>query len=123
MEDEGSFTLKAGGEEWECNRDNTSLFTFMGKVTLRGMELDAENFNHVFHVYGEDDEGNSLGLYIFQHNPGFLALYNFLLRNSYPAHLNLREVAQCDQDAWENSTFKDLADYPPEWGNEAGNES
>lgn len=113
-EEVNEFTMRAGGQEWECNKDNTSLFTFAGKTVIRGMEVPAEQLDHVFRAEEENDDGTITGMYVFRSNPGFLALANFLIQNNFPAHLNIRQVAECDKDAWEQSNFKDLTDYIPD---------
>lgn len=93
---EPSITLRVGNGEIEVTRDNTTLFTFLGRV---GINLSM--YDHVFITRGDaDEEGTTNGMYIFRANSGFDALEEYLITYDYPALLNMREVPQCDQDAF-----------------------
>lgn len=91
------------GEEIEASRENTALYTFIGKAAL---------YNHVF--VAVDDEN---GIYTFQDSPHFMEMARFAINNEFPLHLNLFEVQDCDREAYEKYigqlTF-DLEDYPPQ---------
>jgi len=110
MEANEGFTLRIGAQEFEATPDNISLFTFLGTVVVRGMDVPAANLNHIFCVQQEVEANRYSGFYIWNTNPGFAALGHFLLEHDYPAHLNQRKVGQCDIDAWEAHTFGDLTD-------------
>jgi len=83
------------GVEFEATRDNTILFTFMGRLAL---------YNHVFFIR---DEEKGQGSYLFNLHPSFNEVSEYMLENNYPAHINMREVAQCDVDAFSSMIHKD----------------
>lgn len=110
MENEPSFIAQfEGGQEIEATRDNTTLFTHIGRLAL---------YDHVFIVL---DEEENRGSYIFQINPAFEGIADFMIANEYPMHLNLREVADCDLEAYDGmikGMVGDIDTLPPEWTNE-----
>ena len=80
------------GREIEANRYNTSVFTFLGNLAVH---------NHIFIVTDENAEEESMtGVYIFADTPGFNKLAHFCVENMFPQHVNLTEVAECDQSAY-----------------------
>lgn len=105
-----SFTLRVGDQEFLANRDNTFLFTFAGHLAC---------YNHVFHVLEEDEEANvNKGVFIFSMNPGWQELTDYMFEQSYPMHLNMREVSPNDRDAFDRTMLADLREMdglPPEW--------
>lgn len=98
---------------------NGTLFTFVGKTALSdGIEVDSDNLNHVFVAYERDEDDSVFGTYIFSHNQAYAALSKYMFENGFPVHLNLRQVAQCDIDAYEGALqkeFGDLDSFPDEW--------
>ena len=93
--------LNLGGEPFEMTPDNASLFTFVGQGAL---------YNHVFLQQEELEENRVRGTYVFSTSQSFQPLMNFMLEQGYPMHLNLRQVAQCDQDAYEQVIAQQLDD-------------
>lgn len=108
-EDEAKMVLNlANGEEFEANRHNTSLFNFIGDLATR---------NHVFVVMGDDD-GIPTGAYIFQHNEVYPRIVEHMIEHNYPLHLNMTEVAECDEDAFQKSLdqiAEGSFDLPEDW--------
>lgn len=96
------------GTEIEATPDNTSLFMFVGRLAC---------YNHVFIVMNEEE---SQGAYIFSNSNIFTPIGNHILQHDYPLHTNLREVADCDVDAFNRMVHqeatRDLSDgVPSEW--------
>lgn len=93
-EDELTITFE-DGEKFLMTRENTSLFTFMGNLATR---------NHVFMALGYDeerDEGSCM--YVFSFNPNYAPLAKFLAQHNFPAHLNLTEVSDTDERAFQQA--------------------
>lgn len=111
MENEPSINLGINGESYEARRDNTTLFTFLGKV---GINLSM--YNHIFYRTKEED-GTASGFYIWDHNPVFNELAQFMIDNGYPAYLNMPKVPQCDLDAFDRTmeASSDFDTLPSEW--------
>lgn len=106
-EQEPSFSFEMPNHgEFEATRDNTILYKHMGRLAM---------YDHVFFIR-EPEAGR--GTYLFSMHPNFDAVAEFLIEKQYPAHLNLREAAQCDMDAFDAMVHKDatleLADGVPE---------
>lgn len=102
--------LNLNGEKFEATRDNTTLFQFFGRLAI---------YNHIFLEMGEDEKA-PFGAYIFSDHPTYPDLEELIVAHEFPQHLALREVGQCDVDAWERHTFDDVrsADtFPAEWLN------
>lgn len=106
MNDDPILELTIGGEQFEMNRRNAFLFTFIGNLAVH---------DHVF-VLTHPEE--STGSFIFRHNEAFESLAKYMVENLFTAHINMQAVAQCDMDAWENSVFNDLKNtdsFPDDW--------
>lgn len=118
-EDEPYARLEMNGGEVLMTPDNGYLFTFVGKTALSdGTILDSSALNHVFVRYNTAEDGREIGSYIFSHNQAFQALADYMQENGFTAHVNLREVAECDLDAYENSLAneaRDLDFLPDDW--------
>ena len=96
--------LNLGGNEFESRPDNTTLFTFMGKTALNGIEYDNSRVNHIFFQTGNEDDQTMSGTYIFrtEANAGiFDTILSHITTNDYPMVLNRRDVPQCDWDAFQ----------------------
>lgn len=119
MEDEPVIHIRIDGEETDVTRDNGTLFTFVGKTALSGgFEVDSANMNHVFITDEVNDNGTVSGSYIFAASEAFEAVRDFMMENGYPLHLNLREVAECDVNAYEvflKQQSDDLDTIPEGW--------
>lgn len=105
---EHSFIINFFGEKIEASRDNTSLFTFLGRAA----------FNHVF-VITDQEVGE--GIYIFPFHEGFDEIAERLQAQRYPQHLNMVDVPDCDRIAYEKSVQEELYDldqtdtFPANW--------
>lgn len=89
------------GTDFEMRPDNTSLFTFAGAAAM---------YNHVFLTLEEVEENHMRGTYIFSENSGYVAIATYILEHNYPAHLNMLEAAECDQQAWRDTYMSNLDD-------------
>ncbi len=101
--------IKLDGQDFEMRRDNGMLYTFLGDLAC---------YNHVFLTTGENEQGHQSGTYIFRATPGFNDLMKFMLKNNYPAQLNMPRVPECDQQAFDRCYFRDvreLESYPENW--------
>jgi hypothetical protein len=114
MENEPKDTMdiQLNGEPFEVNRRNTSLFTFIGANACK---------DHVFIVLEDNADGTVEGTHIFEADPNLVDAYTELAghiqEHDYPMHLNLNDVSQIDEDAFEamlSRQFLDLSDYVPE---------
>lgn len=76
---------------FEATPENSTLFTFVGHLASR---------SHVFLLTGEVNNDVMTGSYIFEASGAFDSMHEFMIQNEYPMHLNLREIAQCDEDAY-----------------------
>lgn len=109
--DEPAMYLTFCGEEYEVTRDDAALFMYMGKLAL---------YNHIFIALevDEDDEDAPAEAYIFSMNEQYEAVRDFMMDNDYPMHANLRYVADCDLDAYDEMikrAVKDIDTVPEEW--------
>ena len=110
-EDEPVMNLNTTHGEIEARRDNTTLFTFLGKLAL---------YDHVFIHTGDTEDDVAKGMYIFNQNEVYDQMSEYMWENDYPMHINLPEVAQCDLDAFDNMVHKDVeqdleSGIPEEW--------
>lgn len=97
-------TLTTAQGEFLAHRGNTTLFTHLGRLAL---------YDHVF-CQNEEDKG----FYIFKFVDGYDKLSEYLMENSYPAHVNLVSVADCDIDAYDRAiknSVEDLDYVPDDW--------
>lgn len=88
------------GREFEMRPDNATLYTFLGKTALGGMEFNNESVNHVFLVTGEEENETVTGTYIFATAEVYADLAGFMVENDYPMVLNRRDVPECDMNAY-----------------------
>lgn len=89
-QDRPAMKLSFGSREFEATPDNTSLFQFMGRLAC---------YNHVFMQTNEEDE-EPTGTYVFNQHPVYPQMIEYMIANDYPMHLNLRQVAECDVNAF-----------------------
>lgn len=116
--------LNLGGNEFEARPDNTTLFTFLGRSAIRGVEMDHHRLNHVFFQTGEEDEGTLSGSYVFRTDKNeetFDTIVGHIVEHDYPMMLNRRDVPECDVNAYFNmldlkatEEAGDLGDFLPE---------
>jgi len=106
-EEPGMHLRLSGNAEYRATRDDTSLFTFLGRTA----------FNHIFIHTGSEDNV-MIGAYVFHCHPAYEAMSEYMFANDYPMHLNLPEVAPCDQLAWETMVHEQVEDtdyLPSDW--------
>ena len=108
MEKEPRFKVRFGEEEFEATRDNTSLFRFFGQLAI---------YNHVFII--KDKEKGEVS-YIFDTHPAYDKVTDFMIEKDYPIHMNLREIAKCDSDAYDMMLHEQMSDeledgVPEDW--------
>lgn len=107
-EQEPSFSFEMPNHgEFEATRDNTVLFKHMGRLAI---------YDHVFFIREE----SGMGTYLFSHHPNFEHVSEWLIENEYPVHLNLRRVAECDKEAFENALHREAtleleSGIPDDW--------
>jgi hypothetical protein len=78
------------GEKRRLDRTNSALFTFFGAAASRN------------HVYFQYEDGEDLrGTYIFANAPVFKQIAGFMLQHDFIAHLNMPEVSETDEDAYQ----------------------
>lgn len=110
--EEAKMTLQLNGrEDFEATPENTSLFQFAGQLAC---------YNHVFIQTGEETDEVSMGAYVFNTHPVYHEMVAFMVRHEYPMHLYLREVAECDINAFNNMIAQHASELdngvPEEWG-------
>lgn len=116
--------LRFGEREFETSPENTTLYTFLGKTALHGVEMENSRFNHMFFVTGEESEETVSGSYMFRTEENaetWDTIAQFLADNAYPMILNRRDVPDCDVTAYMNmlenriqADTDDLGDFIPE---------
>lgn len=107
-EEEPALNIKLDGQEFEINRRNTMLYTFIGELAI---------YDHIF-ITTCEEEGRQTGTYIFKPNKGYMDLATFMMEKAFPAQLNMPRVADCDVQAFENHYLRDvrgLESFPEEW--------
>lgn len=116
--------LRFGEVEFEATPDNTTLFTFLGRSAIRGVQMDHSRINHIFFQTGEQDEDTLSGSYVFRTDKNeqtFDTIVNHIVEHDYPMMLNRRDVPECDINAYFNMLEQkaieeagDLGDFLPE---------
>lgn len=110
---DGTFYINYGEEKLEARRDNTSLFMFWGDLASR---------NHVFVQMEETDDNTTLGSYLFDPDcEWFDAVATHMINHGFTAHMNLPEVPDCDEQAYQRyinqrvaREAEEMGDYLPE---------
>lgn len=108
-EPEDVLNIRIDGKPFEVNRFNTSIFTFIGSNAIK---------DHVFLAF-EPTETGAMGTHIWEYfqEEAYLAIAGVALEYDYPMHLNLNEIAECDEDAWEaaiKASTTDVGDFIPD---------
>lgn len=96
-----------GGEEFIATRDNSTLYKFFGHLAL---------YDHAFFVI---DEHAGQGFYIFNQHPSFAEMAEYMIENDYPSHLNIRQVSECDVQAFDGMVAREAealdGGVPEDW--------
>lgn len=108
-ENEPVVNLVVNGEsEYELNRLNTTLFTFMGRLAV---------YNHIFY-HDIHEEENPENFYIFSYQQGYPEIVRYMAENDFTMVLNQTEVSVTDQEAYMRSVTRGMGDtIPEEWLN------
>lgn len=94
--------LKGGDTEYELTPENSALYVFLGRLAC---------YSHVFmETARTDDQKRRIGNYIFSNHSVFNEIANFMSSRGYPMHVNLREVEQCDIDAFDSFISQQAGD-------------
>lgn len=80
-------------------RQNSSLFTFMGRLSL---------YDHIYYCDIKEQEIEE-AFYIFSFVKGFRKLAKYMMANSFTAHLNMTEVSSTDVGAYTTASLMDLS--------------
>jgi len=106
-ENEPVVSLSINGEPtYELTRQNTTLFTFLGKLAI---------YNHAFYADVKDDEVSE-SFYIFSHHQAYQTIHDYMVEKEYPAVLNQVSVSAVDQEAYFRSAVAGIGDtFPSEW--------
>lgn len=105
---EPALEVTMNGERFLATRENTTLFQFFGHLAV---------YDHVF-IQTSFEDSTPKGAYLFRNQEVWGDLVDFIVTNEYPQHVCLREVAQCDVDAFERTMYGDvrgLPSFPQEW--------
>lgn len=100
--------ITLNGEAIIATPENTTLFAFIGELAV---------YDHVFIQTGME-ESYPMGAYLFKNQDIWHDLVDFMVTNEYPQHVCMRDVAQCDVDAFEHTMYGDVrheASFPQEW--------
>lgn len=115
MENEPSIRINLGEQKFEMTRENSFLYTFLGRAAL---------YNHIF-LKRDDlpqrEDGNITGTYLFKgimpDNGIFDRIAEKMHEGEFPLYLNQPRVSQCDVDAYMSAVMKDLEgdSFPEDW--------
>jgi len=106
-DDEPIASIETPRGDYELGRENSALFTFMGKLAL---------YDHIYYCDVQEQEVNE-SFYVFSFAKGFKKLAKYMMENSFSAHLNMTEVGSGDVEAYLQASLADLrkADHVPDW--------
>lgn len=96
-------------------RHNTALFTFIGESAIGPHRV----YDHVF-ISGENEEGEAeFYAYIFNDHKDYETLFEHIKLYRWPQHLNLTEVSEMDQRAFDMTHGISDEDtvFPSDWNN------
>jgi hypothetical protein len=107
-EQDPKLIIKVNSNDYEMNRRNSFLYTFLGDLAIH---------DHIFLVTNpEENEGTFIFKVIYQQEFDELSLY--MINNHFTAHLNAQQVSECDADAFDRATMGDVRQqdsFPEEW--------
>lgn len=106
-----SMRLSLNGEPFEATPENTSLFSYTGRLAV---------YSHVFLVHNETEDGQGVeASYVWNSNPVYRELVAFMIEHEYPLHLNLTHIGESDVNNFEAEFFGDIgeldAGVPTSW--------
>ncbi len=103
MEHEGELIITYGdNKEFIANPENTVLYTFLGSTALAGVQYENSEFNHVYLQIGENDDGTTAGMYLYEkyHIEIYDMVKDYIIENHYPQLLNMRHIPESDMAPW-----------------------
>lgn len=102
--------LRTDSGALELTPENSSLFLFLGRLAC---------YSHVFVETGETDDGKMIGSYLFASHDVFKDVSAFMTSRGYPMHVNLREVPDCDINAFNSMVAQQTEEIgdtiPDDW--------
>lgn len=119
--------INLGGSEFESTPYNTTLFTFLGRAAINGVEFDLSRANHVFFETGDTENNVIAGTYLFRTEDTaqtYDTIVQYMADNDYPMVINRRELPECDYNAYNRmldqfaATEKSEDFIPEEWLND-----
>lgn len=106
-EREPKLTSEMNNAEYEVKRDNSQLWTFIGRAAL----------DHIWLQHHVEDDGISVGSRfwreLFEDDVMFNRIACYMVAQSYEAHTNLIEVPETDMDAYVR--FNSANEKEPDW--------
>lgn len=106
MDKEPSININLGNSNFEMNRENSFLYTFIGRAAL----------NHIF-IKRDDlpqpEDGNITATYLFRdlmpNKDVFDRIASLMQDKEFPQFLNQKDIPQCDVDAYMRTATQDLS--------------
>src|SRR5690606_11690478 len=98
-EKEPNFNLNLGKlGKLELNRDNSALFSFVGKTALDGYELDNDVVDHIYiRRHSAENPDEERGIYIFKTTtPNYDAIAKYMVKHHFQMHMNMPVVPRGD---------------------------
>ena len=121
MENNPNLKLIVEGKEFSVRPENTTLYTYLGKTAIDGVEVDNSHYNHIRIEQDKDDEDKSKFI-IFPGNELYETILNHVVENDYPMYINRREVHEevlkGRKSAIDNMVDREISDVdtvPEDW--------
>jgi hypothetical protein len=106
MNNDPQLGITLGNKDFEVNRRNAVIYTFMGELAIH---------DHLFLI---TDTEERTGIYVFrttQENV-YNKIGTWMAKHNFTAHLNLPQISENDLAAWQRATSPDLGDFiPDDW--------
>lgn len=109
--------IEMNGSDFMLTRYNTTVYTFWGKVMVGGMEMAANNLNHIY-IQTSEEADVTHGGYLFKDHPAYKEILKACLKYKFPSVLYAPRVPEGDMQAWEKSAFGDIREtegVPESW--------
>lgn len=106
MDNEDAPSLNFNGKRYELGRDNTALYTYLGK------------YAYLNHVFVDLQQEPPLYTYAFAEDELYQQLRDLVEREQYPQMLNQNDPQECDLSAYAQRHMTDLeaaTGVPEEW--------
>ena len=93
-EKEPKLTFELNNSEYEVKRDNSQLWTYLGRTAI----------DHVWIEHNLENDGTAVGSRfwreVFEDDEMFNRIANYMVAHNYESHISLRDVPECDVDAY-----------------------